>query len=239
MDCIIFEMKIWLGLWAIAIVVAAGCSKKDQVVVGAEEARDSPQQEIRLESLQSLNWREFLQYYSAELLAADDLEFEFVNHGAATWLGYEGCSEEEIVAAEARLGVTLPKSLREFYAISNGWRQIGYFVWEIVPIQRLNWLRTVDPDFCAMIEGGYDVPELLEHREEQELSVLRSLCLGQEGDATTLLIDPENQTGEGEWVVGTWASWTPGMEWSGVGFREYLEEELKSFIDLRDGRREE
>jgi hypothetical protein len=36
------------------------------------------------------------------------------------YLGYPGAAEEEIAAAEARLGVTFPSSYREFLKVSNG-----------------------------------------------------------------------------------------------------------------------
>jgi hypothetical protein len=42
-----------------------------------------------------------------------------------------------------------------------------------------------------------------------------------------LLIDPENKTGDGEWVVGAWASWHPGIAWSGVGFADFMRQTLE------------
>lgn len=40
------------------------------------------------------------------------------------WLGYPGATEEQIVAAETRLGIILPPSYRMFLKITNGWPAI-------------------------------------------------------------------------------------------------------------------
>lgn len=37
------------------------------------------------------------------------------------WLGLPGASEEQIIAAETRLGITLPPSYRTFLKVTNGW----------------------------------------------------------------------------------------------------------------------
>lgn len=143
------------------------------------------------------------------------------------WLGFPPADESDIFQAESRLGVRLPTSLREFYRVSNGWRQISDFIYEIVPVQKLNWIREVDPEFCKMVDGSFDLPGLEYCREEEEFAVLRSICLAQKGDATTLLIDPENTTADGEWIVGAWASWHPGIAWSGVGFADFMLQTLE------------
>jgi hypothetical protein len=160
-----------------------------------------------------------LQFYGVPELTDSDRE--------SKWLGFPPASDSEIAETEARLGHELPQSLRDFYLVSNGWRQISDFVYEIVPVQKLNWIREVDPEFCEIVEDSFDLPDLEDSREENEVAVLRSVCLAQKGDATTLLIDPENRTEDGEWVVGAWASWHPGIDWSGVGFAGFMEQTLE------------
>ncbi len=142
------------------------------------------------------------------------------------WLGFAPATDTSIAAAESRLGVRLPQSLRNFYRVSNGWRQVSSAIYEIVPIEELKFLKDADPDLFNMIEDSCDLKELEYCREEQETAVRRSICLARKGDATTLLIDPENCTSDGEWIVGTWASWNPGAEWYSGGFLQFMGERL-------------
>ena len=174
-------------------------------------------------SLESFD-ESMLQFYGVPELTDADRE--------SKWLGFPPASEAQIGETESRLGIKLPPSLRDFYLVSNGWRQISDFVYEIVPVEKLNWIREVDPEFCELVEDSFDLPDLEYCREESETAVLRSVCLAQKGDATTLLIDPENQTENGEWIVGAWASWHPGIEWSGVGFADFMTQTLEECREL-------
>jgi cell wall assembly regulator SMI1 len=79
-------------------------------------------------------WRPFLQRWSEEWIDSHDPEKERELDEAAVrdrWLGFAPASEEEIAAAEARLGRTLPPSLREFLAVTNGWRDAGCFIYRL------------------------------------------------------------------------------------------------------------
>lgn len=186
------------------------------------------------------NWRSLLSELSEVVMGLESYDERMLRHFGvpdltdadreARWLGFLPAEESEIAETESRLGVTLPTTLREFYRVSNGWRQISDFIYEIVPVQQLTWIREADPEFCEMADGSFDLPGLEYCREENEFAVLRSICLAQKGDATTLLIDPGNLTENGEWIVGAWASWHPGIEWSGVGFADFM---IKTLEDNR------
>lgn len=178
------------------------------------------------------DWKTFLSELSDVVMGLESFDERMLRHYEVPdltdedrqrrWLGFPPADESDISQAESRLGLKLPTSLRDFYRASNGWRQISDFIYEIVPVQKLNWIKEVDLEFCEIVDGSYDLPGLEYCREELEFAVLRSICLAQKGDATTLLIDPENITDEGEWIVGTWASWHPGTAWSGVGFSDFM-----------------
>jgi len=137
-------------------------------------------------------------------------------------LGYPGCSDEQIAAAEERLHVRFPVSLREFYSISNGWRDINSFVYAVLPIEKIDYLPVVEPELAQIISDTQEIPGDPEYFAEQVSQVIRSIVLSTEGDATTTLIDPQSDLGNGEWNVGAWASWHPAMEWADMDWWSYL-----------------
>ena len=66
------------------------------------------------------DWRSFLETWSRELIeagASPDLPTEVVESG---WLGFPGATDEQLSLAEARLGIGLPPSYREFLAVADG-----------------------------------------------------------------------------------------------------------------------
>lgn len=138
------------------------------------------------------------------------------------WLGYPGCDKTQILDAEKRLGVTFPQSLREFYLISNGWRNLNSFVDAILPVEQIDFLPAVDPELASVVQETEDIPGDPEYTDEQVTRVLRSIVLSTEGDSTTTLIDPMSDVGNGEWNVGAWASWHPAMIWSDVDWWTYV-----------------
>jgi hypothetical protein len=100
-------------------------------------------------------WREFLKLYSAEFLSIDwsDTVRLFSSRGAvipeearrAVWMGFEPASEAAVTAAESRLGRPLPPSLRSFYEVSNGWGMTGRFIFDVLPVENVCWLRDLHP----------------------------------------------------------------------------------------------
>src|SRR6266545_1479361 len=90
-------------------------------------------------------WRPFLKRWSEEWITAHDPERdrpldEDVVRDA--WLGFARASAEEVAAAEARLGCSLPPSLREFLLVTNGWRDAGNFIYRLAGAAEL----LLDPD---------------------------------------------------------------------------------------------
>jgi hypothetical protein len=159
-------------------------------------------------------WRPFLKRWSEEWITAHDPERdrpldEDVVRDA--WLGFARASAEEVAAAEARLGCSLPPSLREFLLVTNGWRDAGNFIYRLAGTTELDWLR--DTDDAGWIEA---------YSELDDGGVLgRSLRLSLAGDAAVLLLDPDDVDDTGEWA-GYWLA-----SWSGMG-----PERHGSFYDL-------
>ena len=100
-------------------------------------------------------WHEFLKLYSEEFLSLDwsNTIRIFSSHGTviseqarhAGWMGFEPASEARISAAEDRLGRRLPPSLRAFYGVSNGWGMTGSFIFGVPPVEKIGWLKDLDP----------------------------------------------------------------------------------------------
>ncbi|PWU17023.1 MAG: hypothetical protein C5B50_12070 [Verrucomicrobia bacterium] len=163
------------------------------------------------------------------------------------WLGFPPATETDISEAEHRIGTRLPPSLRDFYAVTNGWRTTGPFVWEVLPTTRIGWLQDLVPQLYDMATAAEAIPgpfkkdpgdaRLMEYRLEQGTRVKRSLVLSLEGDASNWLLDPGTLNRAGEWAAGRWSSWNPAMEWQAESFAELMREELKTFRRLtRDER---
>jgi hypothetical protein len=146
-------------------------------------------------------WRPFLKRWSEEWIAVQDpeqdapLEDDVVRAG---WLGFAPASTDEIVAAEQRLGRSLPPSLHEFLLVSNGWRNAGNFIHRLAGAGEIAWLR--DTDDAHWIDA-YGSDGMLR----------RALRLSVGGDSAVLLLDPDDVGADGEWA-GYWLA-----SWSGTG----------------------
>ncbi|MEU6777448.1 SMI1/KNR4 family protein [Streptomyces sp. NPDC046759] len=188
-------------------------------------------------------WRPFLEQWSAEWIAGHDPEMdaplapEVVRD---SWLGFASASEDEVVAAEARLGRRLPPSLREFLLVTNGWRDAGNFIYRLAGTGELEWLR--DTDDRSWIEVWEDLAEEDVEEDEdgreafgvQEAKVLaRCLRLSLEGDAAVMLLDPDDVDEDGEWAAYWLASWSgEGLERYG-SFYDLMRRQWVSFHALR------
>ena len=68
------------------------------------------------------DWLAFMQNWRKEALPFDG-SFRFLGQEtpvATEWMGYEGASPKAIQATEARLGMTLPPSYKQFLLATNG-----------------------------------------------------------------------------------------------------------------------
>lgn len=192
----------------------------------------------------TLEWKEFLESLSQELLADENMR-DRLPEGVldSGWLGFDPASESEIQSIEKKIGKPLPRSLRTFYAVTNGWRIVGLFIWNILPVEEIGWLRQRVPDLYRLAQqtentqGPFkDDPEdqrLKDYRFEQGTRVKRSLVLTSEGDASTWLLDPRTRNDDGEWAGGRWSSWNPAMEWSAESFSQLVKQEFETYRKLR------
>lgn len=189
-----------------------------------------------------LEWKSYLQGCSRQIIEDGDdagsptLPETVVQSG---WLGYEGASPKAIQQAEIRLGVRLPPSLRLFYSVTNGWRTVGCFIWEVLPLEKLGWIADLETDMWEMAvsleeqNAHYERVDLREWAYEEGTRVKRSLVIAQDGDASTWLLDPLTVSAKGEWSGGRWSSWNPGMEWVAGSFEQLFRDEYETYLRLR------
>ncbi|MFD7629564.1 SMI1/KNR4 family protein [Streptomyces sp. NPDC059851] len=179
-------------------------------------------------------WKQFLKRWSEEWVDAHDPERDTpLAAGVAQerWLGFAPAGAEEIAAAEARLGRTLPPSLREFLLTTDGWRDAGAFIYRLAGTSELAWLA--DADDSGWI-AAYSDTEFCEDDEEPEGEIIaRSLRLSLDGDAAVMFLDPEDVDERGEWAAYWLASWSgSGPERFG-SFYDLMYDQYVSFHALR------
>lgn len=121
-------------------------------------------------------WRPFLTLWSEEWTGDERL-------------GFPPAAEEQVAAAEARLGCVLPPSFRQFLLTTDGWRHAGRSVRRLRGTADLGWLRDLEPSW---ISGDSE----------------RSLLISREADAGVVFLDPDDVDEQGEWAAYTWFAWT-------------------------------
>jgi cell wall assembly regulator SMI1 len=191
-------------------------------------------------------WRTFLQRFSDELLETADLDLWYKvpdEAREARWMGFAPATEDQLEAAERRVGRTLPPSLRTFYAVSNGWRATGHFAHDYLPVEEIGWLSDREPHLFQIaseaetIAGPFrDDPgdeRLRQYREDAGTRVKRSLVVNAHGD--WWLLDPTPDPHTGEWPATCWSDSCPEFSWDVKNFAELMVQELRCLLSLRDG----
>ncbi|OON77007.1 SMI1/KNR4 family protein [Streptomyces tsukubensis] len=152
-------------------------------------------------------WRDFLQRYGERYLhsCADDDELvdlldedqlDLLDEGGRVdaWLGEEPAREEGLVAAEERLGVRFPPSLRGFFLASDGWTHLDAWVEGVHPCGRVAWMR--DGDAGMRVTAVYDS---IPGNEDDVRLFRRSIEIARGEDFW--LLDPTDVGPDGEWAA--------------------------------------
>jgi hypothetical protein len=207
---------------------------------------DEPVAEVRrsthTQSVTINDWRQFLETWNSELIQAGayaDLPPEVVDSG---WLGFPGATDEQLSVVEARLGVELPWSYREFLTASNGWRRTGTSIWRVWSTEEIDWFRVRNAEWIdAYVNpfGGHGEwsltdEEYLVYDETQDSVRFRveylesALEVSDIGDSAIYLLNPKVVTPDGEWEAWFFANWLPGAI-RYRSFAELMEAEYHSF----------
>ena len=189
----------------------------------------------------TMNWKSFLTNVSDTLLTGEDLREEFQDE-RLDWLGYEGVSRDEVIINERRLNATLPPSYKEFLKISNGFKQLNCFVWNILPVNQIDWVEKFDPILFEVYSGELKDTfkatddEYFVYGDEQKTTDFRSeylvnsLAISEWGDAAILLLNPRVKFGD-EWEAWMFASWHLGPV-RYKSFAELMQGEYASYLEL-------
>jgi hypothetical protein len=106
----------------------------------------------------------------------------------------EPADEQRVAAAEARLGVRLPPSLRGFLLASNGWGPVSAYTDRLCACEEIGWFRDTDEDFVdGMREAAEDAG--LEIGEDDIFLNALSVARGED----TILLDTRSASAEGEY----------------------------------------
>lgn len=190
-----------------------------------------------------MNWKIFLDDVSKTIINSDDLLNEYKEEPPLDWLGYTPVSDQDIQKHEARLQTTLPPSYKSFLKETNGFRQLSGFTGDIMPLDKIDWLKNFDPNFYKLYAEEFNNltisdEEYFVYGEEQETVNFRSeyliktLAISGWYDSAILLLNPEVKFGD-EWEAWMFANWYPGAVRC-KSFEELMKEEYSSYLELRN-----
>ncbi|MBV2363570.1 SMI1/KNR4 family protein [Streptomonospora nanhaiensis] len=140
-------------------------------------------------------WRAYLLDYGDTYIRTAN-EYQLPNiteeQHRTRWMGREPATEEAVAAAEDRLGVRLPPSLRAFLKASDGWLGVGGWVSEVYPCAELDWMRDTE-------SGGYIVDMYREEGDADDYVAFFERALEVASGEDFWLLDPARVNADGEW----------------------------------------
>jgi hypothetical protein len=160
----------------------------------------------------AVDWKPWLIRWSREWIASAkprELEPDTVRDG---WLGYAPATPDAVAAAEARLGVRLPPSYRDFLLTTDGWRHAGIFVSQMRGTSSLSWLRDVESFWAEHWDEFYapeddDDDDYSDEGPESRNPFRPALLISLEADSGILFLNPEDVNEAGEWAAYSHFSW--------------------------------
>jgi len=188
-----------------------------------------------------MDWKSHLTNISLTLAQSEDLLQEYRNDNL-NWLGFEGASDSQIELLEKRLNTNLPPSYKEFLKVSNGFKQLNCFVRDILPIEKIDWLKISDPTLYELYSTEFlnsfnaTDEEYFIYGEDQKTTdfrseyLINSLAISGWGDAAILLLNPKVKFGD-EWEAWMFATWHLGPV-RYKSFEQLMREEYASYLEL-------
>ncbi len=143
--------------------------------------------------------REILDSISIQMLRIKDYYYS-EKQIASKWIGTNPATIEEIKKTEDRLNINLPQDYRDFILTSNGFHAFSTVHPTFHPIDKIDYLKNIDPELIAIWKQGMDdVGRILE----------KSIIIaGIKEEQSFLLIPPDLENDK--WRYWEFASWIPG-----------------------------
>lgn len=156
-----------------------------------------------------------------------------------------GASEQQIAAAEARLGVRFPPSYRAFLEASNGWGASNGFAGPLWSAEQVQWYAAHNQDRIDSWNQGLgsdgDEDGLLDQDQELDAALraqlfddadfspehLQAALMVSEEDDGVILLNPRQVGPDGEWEAWFLASWIPGVQ-RAPSFWDLMQDSLAS-----------
>ncbi|MFC3997089.1 SMI1/KNR4 family protein [Nocardiopsis sediminis] len=138
-------------------------------------------------------WSAYLRVYSKIYLRDVDEEDPHVTDEQleTRWMGREPATEEAVAAAERRLGVRFPPSLRGFLLTSDGWLGVGGWVDRVYGCAEIGWMRES--------AAGSDFPRLYRDMDNPDYAELFERVVEVASGEDFWLLDPTQPGPDGEW----------------------------------------
>jgi hypothetical protein len=195
----------------------------------------------------AFNWGDFLTEWSRELLACEDIAAAVAPEAVESgWLGYPPAGEAAIAAVEARLDARLPPSFRAFLATTNGWREAGFFIHRLWPVQEIAWYAARHQDLIDAWMAGATyygpappVPdeEYFVYGDRQAAQrdeyLQTALEISEDTGDGVCLLNPKVIFPDGEWEAWFFAHWIPGAH-RYRSFWDLMRAERESFLYVRE-----
>lgn len=205
-----------------------------------------------------VDWTTFLAQWSTEMIECSDVRKQLPKKMIESrWLGFTGATEDQIVQAEIRLGVSLPSSYRSFLMVTNGWREAGFQIHKIWSVDAIDWYTkrhqawvdtALESERMQALLSGFDATVLsvpderyFVYGSEQETINIRSEYLktaleiseADPGGDGVCLLNPQVRTPDGEWEAWFFAHWLPGAR-RYQSFWELMNGEHEIFLEIRE-----
>jgi hypothetical protein len=188
--------------------------------------------------MSEVTWKKLLSQWSLEIISSseylDELPAEVTE---SRWLGFPGANQEQIKAAETRLGVNLPPSYRAFLKVTNGWRRTTSFIHKLLPVEEIDWYTNRQPEaidaWMQWSDESISDEEYLVYGERvaqpfRARYLQTALAVSAYGDGIYLL-NPKTVTTAGEWEAWFFAPWIPGAH-RYPSFWELMQAEHEHFL---------
>jgi hypothetical protein len=187
------------------------------------------------------DWTQLLTQWNNAIFASPLAETLPQNLKDAKWLGATPATDDQLTAAQHKLGIALPPSYRAFLRVSNGWGRATQSVAELWDTCKLNWFRKSHRDWITAYIGPlkYAPPEQIPDADYfsygsnatmfKPQHFKETLQISGVGDAAVYLLNPQVITKDGEWEAWFLANWSPGVI-RYRSFRELMEAEYQRLI---------